>query len=304
METKTRTHLDVYAIVTERIIKQLELGTVPWKKPWTEAGIPQNLLSRRHYRGINVWLLASLGYDHNYFLTWRQIKELGGGVTKGEQSHLVIFTRWIGRKVKDETGKEQMIKAPFLRYYKVYNIGQCEDLPTDKVPELTSREHIPIDACEAIYHNMPDAPVLREIDPGRAYYNGLDDFINMPPAENFVATECYYGTLYHELIHSTGHPTRLNRKGWFSQNTFLSGQEEKYSMEELIAEMGACYLESITGIVDSQFQQNAGYIDGWLKQLRSDRRFVVIAAALAQQATDFILNIQMEKAQEETVITS
>jgi antirestriction protein ArdC len=285
----TESPRDVYSIVTNRIISQLEYGTVPWRKPWTDAGIPQNFISKRPYRGINVWLLASLGYKYNHYLTWKQVNELGGSVKEDEKAHLVIFTRWIEKKVNEE-----MVKMPFLSYYKVFNIDQCEGIAVDKLPTVDfKKNNNPIEACEAIYRNMPVPPEIHE-EHDFAYYQGHGDLINMPLISMFNSRESYYATLFHELIHSTGIPDRLNRRAWIKETSFAASSEDKFSLEELVAEMGTCYLESVAGIVDSQFQQNDGYIDGWLAKLRNDKRFVVIAGALAQKATDYILNIEKE----------
>jgi len=305
MATSSSTR-DVYTIVTDQIIKQLEQGTVPWRKPWTDAGPPQNLVSKRHYRGINVWMLSMQGYEHNLFLTWRQLKELGGSVKKEEKASIVIFTRWVEKKVKlDIEGeqKEEILKKPFLRYYKVFNIAQCDGIPSELLPKNNTGKNNPIETCESIYKNMPNAPEIRE-EHDLAYYQGHGDFINMPLMTMFESSESYYATLFHELVHSTGAPMRLNRRAWIKETSFASSNEDKYSLEELVAEMGACYLESVTGIVDAQFQQNAGYIDGWLSKLKSDKRFIIIAAALAQHATDYILNITVENKHEEIAVAS
>jgi len=299
MNQNSRTR-DVYTIITAQIISQLEKGTVPWRKPWAEAGPPQNFISKKHYRGINVWLLASLGYEHNLFLTWKQIKEVGGSVKKDEKAQIVIFTRWVEKNVKvkiDGVEQDEVRKVPFLRYYKVFNISQCVDLPLDKLPKKNENMNNPIEACQAIYLNMPDRPEIHE-DHDYAFYIGHGDYINMPFMERFESSEAYYATLFHEMVHSTGAPTRLNRKAWLKDTSYATTNEDKYSLEELIAEMGACYLESVAGIVDSQFQQNTGYIEGWLSKLKSDKRFIVIAGALAQKATDFILNRKPEESEE------
>src|SRR5579859_693167 len=115
---------DVYAAVTNHIIEQLEKGVVPWRKPWKDAGIPQNLITHRPYRGINVWLLVLMNYRQNYFLTFKQAMDLGGRVIKGEKGHLVIFWNWIEKSVKGEDGKEEIKKIPFLRYHTVFNVSQ------------------------------------------------------------------------------------------------------------------------------------------------------------------------------------
>lgn len=288
MDTNSSTR-DVYTLITNLIIAQLEKGTVPWRKPWTEAGHPQNLLSHRKYHGINVWLLSSAGYEHNLFLTWKQLKGLGGSVNKDEKANIVIFTRWVEKKVNGET-----VKKPFLRYYKVFNIAQCNGIPEDLLPKQKATVNVPVEASQEIYKNMPNAPEIHE-EHDFAYYQGHGDFINMPLMHLFESSESYYATLFHEMLHSTGAPSRLNRKAWLKDTSFATSNEEKYSLEELIAEMGACYLESVAGIVDSQFQQNAGYIDGWLTKLRSDKRFIVVAGAMAQNATDYILNVKSQE---------
>src|ERR1035441_4380026 len=91
METDTAKKKDVYTIVTDRIIEQLEQGTIPWRTPWTSAGVPCNFITMRPYRGMNVWMLASLGYGRNYFLSFKQVQDLGASVRKGEKGHMVVF---------------------------------------------------------------------------------------------------------------------------------------------------------------------------------------------------------------------
>lgn len=200
------TKADVYQIITNRIIEQLERNNVPWRKPWTEAGLPQNLVSKRHYRGINVWLLLACNYRQNYFLTFKQVKELGGTVKKGEKSHMVVFTKW-EKKEDPKTGEEK--KVPFLRYYYVFNVAQCEGIPEGKIPPLTVRNNNPIEACQDIIVSMPNLPEIRH-EKQKAFYVPSGDYINMPLMESFTNSESYYGTLFHELIHSTGHFSRLN----------------------------------------------------------------------------------------------
>src|SRR6266852_2479602 len=125
------TKLDVYQLVTDRIIELLEAGTVPWQKPWYEAGIPMNVISKRAYRGINLWLLLSLNYERNLFLTWDQLKKIGGSVNQGQHGHIVVFWKQV-KKVPEEldnNGKEKT--TLMLRYYKVFNVDQCRDIPKD-----------------------------------------------------------------------------------------------------------------------------------------------------------------------------
>jgi len=281
MET-IQAKLDVYDIVTNRIIQQLEKGTVPWLKPWTEAGIPMNLLSKKPYRGINVWLLGLCEYSQNLFLTYRQAKMLCGNVKRGEKGHMVIFWKWVDRRNK-ETGEKERI--PYLRYYTVYNISQCECLPPSMIPVI-SRPNKPMDECDRIVANMPQRPEIRH-DRKNPFYNVEEDYVNIPDMIMFRDSENYYVTLFHELVHSTGHQSRLDRQSLTGKYTFSS---EAYSFEELVAEIGASYLSSLTGIRDKLLDQSAAYIESWLKRLRKDKRIIVTASGHAQKATDYILN--------------
>ncbi|MBX7109627.1 MAG: ssDNA-binding domain-containing protein [Chitinophagales bacterium] len=292
MNNTTTEKRDVYTIVTDRIIELLKQGTIPWKKPWAEAGIPQNLISRRVYRGLNVMLLASLGYEQNYFLTYSQIKELGASVKKDEKSYPVVYWNWV--EPKQEEGEIlNSKKYPFLRYYNVYNVAQCTGIPPEKIPVVT-RQAYPIQACEHIIENMPSKPKITQKE-AKAYYNPLLDFINMPKMGTFSSNESYYATLFHELVHSTGHLTRLNRKGLLEMTEFGS---PPYSFEELVAEIGACYLESLTGIAEKQIDNNVAYISGWLDKLENDDHFIVLASSQAQKAVDYILGQQFEVKEE------
>lgn len=279
---------DVYTIVTNRIIEHLEKGVIPWQKPWTDAGLPKNLITGKHYRGINVWLLNSLNYSQNSFLTFKQVKDLGGFVKKGEKAQEVIFWKWLE---KENAETREMEKVPILRYYRVFNIDQCTDMPKEKLPPVIERKNDPLDTCEKIINDMPKRPDIR-FKEHRAYYNKMDDYVNLPKIETFVNTESYYGTLFHELVHSTGHNERLNRKELLESKGMNS---DKYAREELTAEMGASYLKSYAGISIEKLENNVAYIQGWLESLKNDKRFIVHASAQAQKATDYILNIKNEE---------
>ena len=180
--TQTNMRPDIYEIVTNRIIEHLEKGVIPWQKPWTEAGIPMNLITGKNYRGINVWLLNSLGYSQNFFLTFKQVKELGGSVKKGEQAQEVIFWKWIERENKET---KEIEKIPLLRYYNVFNIDQCIGIPKEKLPQIIERKNDPIEACEKITNEMPKRPEIRHNEQ-KAYYNKIDDYVNMPKSEIFM----------------------------------------------------------------------------------------------------------------------
>jgi antirestriction protein ArdC len=279
--------IDLYQIITDQIIALLEQGTVPWRQSWAEAGLPQNLFTRKPYRGINLMLLAALQYEQNYFLTLKQINAVGGKVRKGEKSTMIVF--WNGKEVTNEKGEKET--RYFLRYYRVFNISQCEDIPKGLMPVPVYANNDLIFECEHILSGMPHPPkiIQKEKDP---FYNRVEDFINMPKLKTFVDSESYYAVLFHELVHSTGHTSRLNRKELMESESFGT---ELYSMEELTAEMGACYLRSHAGILREKLSNSAAYINGWLAQLHNDKKFIFHAASQAQKAVDYILNVQMEE---------
>jgi len=197
-QNNSNKHIDVYTIVTNRIIEHLEKGVVPWQKPWTEGGLPRNLITGKHYRGINVWLLNSLNYAQNNFLTFKQINELGASVKKGEKSQEVIFWKWLERENKETKETE---KVPMLKYYRVFNVDQCTGIPKEKLPPVIERNNDPIETCEKIINEMPKRPSIVH-DKQQAYYNRAEDYVNMPKIETFKSSESYYGTLFHELVHS------------------------------------------------------------------------------------------------------
>lgn len=294
METATKnqkngTGKSVYAIVTERIIEQLNKGVVPWRQPWTDAGLPCNLISKKPYRGINLMLLGSLGYAQNYFLSYKQLEKIGGKAKKDEKPHIVVYWNFPEKKQDDDMEGAGEKKA-ILRYYSVLNVAQCENIPADLIPQNSIREVQPITACENVMIHMPNCPKVKYKEQ-KAYYNPLLDFINMPKENTFESMESYYSTLFHELVHSTGHHSRLNRICLAQMAEFGS---EQYSLEELVAEIGTCYLQSFTGITQ-QFEQSMAYIQGWLKKLKNDSHFVVTASSMAQKAIDYIHNVQESK---------
>jgi antirestriction protein ArdC len=287
-QNQENTTKDIYQIVTNHIIENLEKGIVPWQQPWTDAGLPQNLITKKPYKGINVWLLSALKYQQNYFLTFNQIKELGGSVKKGEKSQMVVFWKWIEKE--DEKTKE-VKKTPLLKYYSVFNIDQCTGIPKEKIPVKEERENNPIEVCEKVISEMPNKPII-QYEEQKAYYHTGKDYVNMPKLETFVNSERYYGTLFHELVHATGHGERLNRKELMEQK---GPQTRDYAIEELTAEMGASYLKSFTGIPHQNFEDNIAYIQHWLEKLKKDKKFIVHASGQAQKAVDYILNERLIK---------
>lgn len=279
----------VYQIVTERICELLEQGTVPWHQPWNaELGMPRSLSTDKLYRGINVWLLGSAMCTSPWWGTYQQISERGGQVRKGEHGTLVVFWKKTERTVVDhDTGEETEQNGFILRYYRVFNAEQCDGLEVPGIPGAEAREHEPIEAAQLIvdgYINRSDAPRLT-YGGDRACYAPRFDTLSMPQPDTFENAEAFYSTIFHEMTHSTGHASRLGRKDLLEFHAF---GDESYSREELVAEMGASMLSGLAGIDNVTLPNSAAYLSHWIKVLKGDARLVVVAAAQAQRAADWI----------------
>ena len=281
----------VYQIITDRIVSLLEEGTIPWHRPWHGGPTcerPANLKTGHQYRGINVFLLAAMGYSSRYWLSFKQAKAMGGNVRKGERGTPIIF--WRRFEVEDrKTGEPK--EVPMLRYYTVFNLDQIDGIEAPDAPEIPDREFTPIQRAQAIMDNMPNPPRIEHIQP-RAFYRSDQDLVNLPKPEHFKSDVKYYGTAFHELAHSTGHEKRLGRRP--SDVPRFFGDRE-YSQEELVAEMGAAFLCSEAGIGQVLIEDQAAYIDNWISVLRGTPKLVIKAASAAQAAADYILNIQLKK---------
>jgi len=277
---------DVYQIINDRLIEQLEKGTAPWQQPWTVGGLPKNIISKNFYRGINMMLLFNDEFEHNLFISFKQLKDIGGKVKKGEKAFMIVYWKPWERKNKGTDQNEETIdtkKKYILRYHYVFNIAQCENIPDKYLPLVRETKELP--SCESIVNAMPLCPPIHHKEQS-AFYDFKHDFVNMPKKNSFKNDESYYATLFHELVHSTGHESRLNRDT-VTQMTEIGG--DTYSLEELVAEIGTCYLQSVAGIA-SDFQQSTAYIKGWLAKLKGDKRFIFRAAKESQKAVDYILN--------------
>jgi antirestriction protein ArdC len=307
----------IYKMITESILEKLEAGVIPWAKSWKTygtlgGGMPINLVSNKAYRGINVILLNMQGYDSPYWLTFKQAKQLKGSVRKGERSTTIIFWKFTRKHFSEENGEtgetETVSKMiPLLRYYRVFNSEQCEGLSHKRLEELRKQaeeteaeaeEFDTLEAAENIWQNYEDKPELKHGE-ARAFYQPTSDFINMPLKNNEVweASEAYYHVLFHEATHSTGHKRRLNREGIINFTGFGSGI---YGKEELVAEFGSAFLCGMAGIDFEKFiDSSASYIDNWKAAITADIKLVIQAAAQAQKATDYILNIKPETTETE-----
>ncbi len=276
---------NIYQTVTDRILKHLDAGVVPWRKTW-KAGLPRNLASGKEYRGINILVLGTAEFTSCYWLTYRQALQLGGHVHRGERATPVVYWKWRTaeeiQKLQAKTGKEAIAPCfPFTSA--VFNLDQVEGVPrpADDVPIQANN---PSEAADQLIRAMPDKPeIVHGASQEPAYYRAFDR-VALPHIGQFESAEEYYAALFHELAHSTGHPKRLNRRAEAEGD-----RAEKYSFEELVAEFAAAFLCAQVGISTSDKEaRQADYIQGWAAVFRKDNRIIVRAASTAQRAADCI----------------
>ena len=271
--------MDIYAEITNHLTAEMERGIIPWRKPWMAAGRAVSHTTGKPYSLLNQMLLGKPGE----YLTYRQVQQEGGYVRKGEKAHMVVFWKWIDRE-DEETGEVKQI--PFLRYYSVFHIDQCEGIAA-RFPVKLARGASADDAAEGIVKGYVTrcGVHLEYIEGDRAFYQPNADRIVLPLRAQFTGTAEYYGTAFHEMVHSTGHASRLNRL----DATAYFGNEQ-YSKEELVAEIGSAALVNRAGLETSEsFRNSAAYIQNWLQVLRNDKRFIVSAAGKAEKAVALIL---------------
>lgn len=297
MKRKTNNQKDVYTRITNRIIEDLENGVKSWTKPWSAANTEGRiLLPKRHnghsYQGINILSLWSSALDQGFtsatWMTYKQAKELGGNVIKGEKGSLVVYANTLSRTEENDQGEEIELQIPYMKGYSVFNVEQIEGLPEtyyDK-PEPVDSPVQRIDhadkffsASGALIHNGGD----------RAYYAIGPDHIKLPFIEAFRDAESYYATLAHEITHWTRHPDRLDRS--FGRKSW---GDAGYAQEELVAELGAAFLCADLGLALEDRQDHSAYIASWLKVLKDDNRAIFRAAAHAQRAVNYLHGLQHE----------
>jgi antirestriction protein ArdC len=279
--------MNVYAVVTDRILEALVKGVVPWRKPW-RAEPPKNLVSGREYRGVNVLLLQTQPFESPYWLTFNQARDLRGNVKRGERGTPIVF--W--RITKRDDGNGKVSKNFVLRYFTVFNVAQCDGIEAPPAVERVAFN--PIETCEEIVASYFIPPSIVH-GGSQACYVPSEDEVRIPPRERFVSPEEYYLTLFHELCHSTGAVHRLARKGVVDAARFAT---HDYSFEELIAECGSAFLAAHAGISPATLENSAAYIASWAQKLRSEPRWIVEAAAHASKAADLVLGRVPQKSAE------
>lgn len=283
----------LYQMVTDTIIEALERGVVPWRKPWDSTNpFPVNAQTNRPYRGVNVFLLSMRPFTDHRWLTFKQAHERGGRVMPGEKSTSVVFwKRWAPGSRETEEVDDGVVprrQVPLLRYFNVFNAEQCEGLGLPELyrpdpPEDSQRN----ERADLMIRTMPDPPKI--VENGRAaWYSPSEDIMSVPPLARFRSVDAFYATLFHELGHATGSERRLHRPGVTGEFKFGSGE---YSKEELVAELTSAFCCAVLGLDNSLVQDAASYLNGWLSILKADPKAMVIAAAQAQRAADYIRGV-------------
>lgn len=279
--------------VTALVIKQLEEGTIPWRKPWNTNGlVPTSLQSGKPYRGINHLILQMMmqmhGYERNLWVTYKQAQALGGNVSKGEKGTEVIL--WKPLEVKDKNDPDAKKKVLMMKSFHVWNVAQCENLT---IPEKYNTESNWVGhTAEEIWAGYENAPSLTHEVQGRAFYSPTLDSITLPPKSAFPTEADYAETLFHEMTHSTGHKDRLNR--FTDTEKPKAFGDDKYAREELVAEIGAMMLLSHAGLhVDTD--NSAAYIKSWISALNNDHNLIIQASQRASKAFDWITNSKKEE---------
>ena len=281
---------NIYQMVTDRIIAEMQKGIIPWQRPWNGGECCISHTTGKPYSWLNQLML---GGKVGEWLTFKQCKAEGGNVKRGEKGSPVVFWSFNDKKVKDidDDGNEviRIIHGhPFLKYYTVFHIDQCEGIKPKFDKELKVYDNDPIEAAENIVKTYFDreACTLNVYQSAKAFYSPSTDSVTVPQMSQYEVKEEYYSTLFHEMTHSTGHETRLARI--VKVAAFGS---ENYSKEELVAEMGAAMLVSTAGIeCEKAFRNSIGYLQGWLKALSNDNKLIVLAAGKAEAAVKYILN--------------
>ena len=277
--------MDIYNMVTTRIIEQLEKGYIPWKKPWASClDGTFNRISRKPYSLLNQLLLSRCGE----YATFKQWDQIGGKIKKGEKSEIVVFWKIQETQEKDEAGEIKIKKIPILRYYNVFHISQVKNVfPLTKTEEFETK---PIERAEKTLHDyLTREQITLSVGADRAFYNPYTDSITLPAITQFECAEEYYGTVFHECGHSTLKESRCNRE---AENRSAIFGSEDYSKEELVAEITSAAILHSMGIETAEtFKNSAAYIQNWLQVLRNDRKFIVSASGKAEKAAKYILNI-------------
>lgn len=285
---------NVYQIITDRIIEEMSKGTIPWQRPWHGAvNGAVSYETGRPYSFLNQFLLGRPGE----WLTFNQIKKLGGKIKKGAKAGMVTFVKTYVKKGKEvEEGEEVKDGIGFvLRYYNVFHIDDCEGIKPKHTVEVKTCELEPIELADKVANEYVDREDTLKLEiklSNSAYYSPATDTVVVPQLDQYEVAEEFYSTLFHELVHSTGVSKRCDRGLCKSAGK----RSDEYSREELVAEMGSAMLCNQLGIDNEKaFKNSVAYLQGWLRELKNDNRMIVWAAAKAEKAVKYIRGIKEEE---------
>lgn len=294
--------VDIYSRITDRIIEDLAVGVRPWMKPWNSANTDGRITRPlRHngqpYSGMNVLLLwseqMSRGFISSMWMTFKQALELGAAVRRGETGSTVVFASRFTKSEADGKGGEVDREIPFLKAYSVFNVEQIDGLPDQYYHrrEIVLDPVARLEQADRFFRNT--GAVIRHVG-NQAYYSPVMDYVQMPPFEAFRDAASYYATLSHEATHWTAAENRVGR----DLSRYAKDRSER-AREELIAELGSCFLCADLGIAPELEPRpdHASYLQSWLKVLADDKRAIFQAAAHAQRATAFLHGLQPDKAE-------
>jgi antirestriction protein ArdC len=253
---------EIYNQISEKIIAKIKEGVLPWRKSW-KHGLPMNFITKRPYNGINFLSLLINDFPSPYYLTFLQCKERKGLINTGSKGELIVYWSINDVALKDE----EVRRIPFIRYSHVFNLSQT-NLFHDKT------DGYKIVSCEELLSRLNTQPVIKH-NISKCYYSPLGDYISLPLITDFDSNEEYYSALFHEIIHWTGHQSRLNRN-------------DDYAFEELIAEIGCSYICGLCGLSEASLNNQVSYIDHWLTKLKSNPDYIILASQKAQKAVEFL----------------
>lgn len=275
----------VYEMITDRIIKELESGVIPWNRPWT--GIRSgayNRVTKKPYSLLNQMLLGKSGE----WASFKQWKDAGGHIIKGEKSSIAVFWKIQQTEEITEDGTKNIKSIPLLRYYNLFHISQVEGVEPLQQNELPEVE--PIEEAEKIKKSyiQREHITIDEVITNDAYYSPVRDYIKVPCKEQYHDIEEFYSTLFHEMAHSTGHKSRLDRL----DNSYTAHfGSETYSKEELTAELSSAFILHDLGIdTQKSLKNSTAYVQGWLKVLKDDTKMIVQASSRAEKAVNYIMD--------------
>ena len=281
---------DIHQAITDQILAAMETARATGRRLWdSQPSLPMNLATGKPYSGVNVLILWAAGLNHGYaspyWLTYKQATERGGQVRKGEHGTRCVFYKpWESQETNKDTGETETVKGAVIKTFTAFNLDQIDGIQAPAKEERPAFQSI--EDAERI---MAASPAVIHIGGTQAFYRPGTDTIHLPSREAFINPEAFYSTAMHEMTHSTGHKSRLDRD--------FSGRfgTESYAFEELIAEMGSAFLNADLGILNATLPDHADYLAHWIKILQNDKKAILTAAAQASKAHGFIKGLLADR---------